>query len=63
MPRSFGLGEERMVGETLILQQGLQRAGAAAETESIDRQDGGLRIDIVALVAGGFVTCVPAPGP
>ena len=48
----LGLGEQRMVGQTVVLQQGLQRARAAAESERIDRQHGDLGIDVIALVAG-----------
>ena len=49
----LGLREQRMVGQPLVLQQRLQRAGAAAEAERVDRQDRHLRIDVVAPVAGG----------
>ena len=35
-------------------EQGLQRAGAAAKSQRVDRQHGDLRIDVIALVAGGF---------
>ena len=48
----LGLREQRMVAKTMILQQVLQGAGAAAESQRVDRQDGHLRIDVIALVAG-----------
>ena len=35
-PAQFRLSEERMIGQPLILQQGLHGAGAAAEPERID---------------------------
>ena len=46
------LGEERVVGEPLVLKQRLQRAGAAAETERVDREEAVLRRHVVLLVAG-----------
>ena len=45
----FRLREQRIVGEPLILQQRLQRAGAAAEAERVDRQKAVLRRDVVLL--------------
>ena len=50
----FGLGEERMVGESLGFEESFQSAGAAAESEGVDGQHGVVRIGLVALVAGGF---------
>ena len=49
------LGEQRMVGEAVLLQQRLHRAGAAAEAERVDRQDRDLGVGVVAPVAGGVV--------
>ena len=51
-PAFLRLREERVVGEPLILQQRLQRAGAAAEAERVDREEAVLRRDVVLLVAG-----------
>ena len=39
----LGLGEQRMVGEAVILQQSLQRARAAPESQRIDRAASRLR--------------------
>ena len=51
-PAFLGLGEERVVGEPVILQQRLQRAGAAAEAERVDREEAVLGRDVILLVAG-----------
>ena len=51
-PAFFRLGEERVVGKSLVLQQRLQRAGAAAEAERVDREKPVLGRDVVLLVAG-----------
>ena len=51
-PAFLRLGEERVVGETVFLQQRLERAGAAAEAERVDREKTVLRRDVVLLVAG-----------
>ena len=51
-PPFFRLCEERVVGEPLVLQQRLQRAGAAAEAERVDREKTVLGRDVVLLVAG-----------
>ena len=48
MPRSFGLREQRMVSQAVILQEVLQRARAAAESQRVDRQHGDFRIHVVA---------------
>ena len=45
------LREQRMVGEPLVLQQRLHRAGAAAEAERVDRQNRHLGVGVVAPVA------------
>ena len=37
-PALLRLREQRIIGEPLILQQRLQRAGAAAEAERVDRR-------------------------
>ena len=53
-----GLGEARVVGQPVVGQQGGQRAGAAAEAEAVDRQQGHCGVCVVTVVAGGGV----APG-
>ena len=50
----FGLREKRMIGKTLSFEERLERARAAAKSQRINRQDGGLRVDVVPFVAGGF---------
>ena len=60
---ALGLREQRMIGEPLILQQRLQRAGAAAEAQRVDRQHRDRRLDVVAAVAGRLVLPAPAPRP
>ena len=62
-PAFLGLGEERVVGEPLVLKQRLQRAGAAAETERVDREEAVLRRDVVLLVAGRLELPVAALRP
>ena len=57
------LREERMVGEPVILQQRLHRAGAAAEPERVDRQDRDRGIDVVAPVARGADSCRSSAWP
>ena len=47
-----GLREQRMVGESLIGQQGLQGAGAAPEAQRVDRQHRDVGSDVIAPVAG-----------
>ena len=37
-----------MVSQTVILKEVLQRAGAAAESQGVDRQNGHFRIHVVA---------------
>ncbi len=52
---SLGFGEERMIGQAVFLQDCRQCARAAAKAERIDAEHGDVRIDVIALVAGGFV--------
>ena len=44
-----------MVGQAVIGQQILQRAGAAPESQGIDRQHRDIRGDVVAAIAGRLV--------
>ena len=55
IPRLLGFGEERMIGQTIFLQKCRQSARAPAETQRVDAEHGDMRVDVVALVAGGFV--------
>jgi hypothetical protein len=48
----FRLREQRVVGEPMVLQQRLHRAGAAAETERVDRKNRHLGVGVVAPIAG-----------
>ena len=49
------LRERRMIGQTVIGQQRLQRAGAAAESQRIDRQHRDIRRDVVTPIPGRLV--------
>ena len=60
---SLGLGEQRMIGEAVIFEQRLQRAGAAPEAERVDRQHRDIGRDVVAAIAGGLVLPRRAPRP
>ena len=50
----FGLREQRMIRQSIVLEQSLHRARAAAESERIDRQNRDVRIGEIALVARRF---------
>ena len=52
---ALGFGEQRMIGQTIFLQDRRQRARAAAETQRVDAEHRDVRIDVIALVAGGLV--------
>ena len=52
---SLGLRERRMIGQTVIGEQRLQRAGAAAESQRVNRQHRDVRRDVVPAIAGGLV--------
>ena len=47
-----GLREERVIVEAVVLQEGCQGAGAASKAEGVNGQNGVVRIDLVAGVAG-----------
>ncbi len=50
------LGEQRMIGKAVVLQQRRHRAGATPEAERVDRQHRNLGIGVVAPVAGRLVS-------
>ena len=54
-PATLGLGEQGMIGETVVLQQRREGAGAAPEAERIDRQHRDLGSDVIAAIARGLV--------
>src|SRR2546428_14140778 len=47
----LGLRKERMICETMVLQQAPQGPGATAKTQRIDGQDGSLRVAEVRRIA------------
>ncbi len=52
---ALGLGEQRMIGEAVVLEQRREGAGAAPEAERVDRQHRELGVDVIAAIARGFV--------
>ena len=55
---ALGLREQRMVGEPLVGQQGLQGAGSAPEPQRVHRQHGRVGRHVIAPVARGLVPAV-----
>src|ERR1043166_5409231 len=47
----LGLCKERMIGETMVLQEAPQGPGAPAKTQRIDAQDSMLRVHVIARIA------------
>ena len=48
---AFGLRKQRIVFHPRVLQQRLQRARAAPESQRVDRQHRGVRIDVITRIA------------
>ena len=55
MPRPLACANSRMIDQTLIGQQLLQRAGAAAESQRIDRQHRDIRGNVISAIAGRLI--------
>ena len=54
MPRNFACANNGSVSQTMILQEVLQGAGAAAESQGVNRQNGHFRVHVVARIARSF---------